>query len=227
MKWSNGYSLFFFLKFFHSLAFMSARQTEAIKRLVESDLDKLVPIDHSWHSQYSSSAYIYIGNLDPRLTEGDIVTVFSQFGDIVDINVARDKESGKSLGYCFLAFEDQRSTVLAIDNMVGYPLVRRPLRIDHVLDYKYPIRYHPTDVDDQGFKQRIAYEPTGAEGKGIGVYNVTESQRKLSAMQQGQARMMHATKIEDEDEAWARSFAESIKKEIKSEYETPVESPPR
>ena len=208
---------------------MSARQTEAIKRLVESDLDKLVPIDHSWHSQYSSSAYIYIGNLDPRLTEGDVITVFSQFGDIVDINMARDKETKKSLGYCFLAFEDQRSTIIAIDNMIGYPLIGRPLRIDHVLDYKYPVRYHPTELDEEGFKKRIPYEPTGAEGKGIGVYNVTESQKKLSAMQQGQMRMMEAnvSKIEDEDEAWAKAFDQSIKKEIKSEYETPIESPPR
>ncbi len=210
---------------------MSGRQIEAIRRLVESDLDKLVPIEHSWHSQYSSSAYIYIGNLDPRLTEGDVITVFSQFGDIVDINMARDKDSGKSLGYCFLAFENQLSTVLAVDNMIGYPLLGRPLRVDHVLDYKPPVRYHPTELDDEGFKKRIPYEPTGAEGKGIGVYNVTESQKKLSAIQQGQSRMMNessmAAKIEDEDEAWAKMFEQSMKQEmIKSEYETPIESPP-
>ena len=31
----------------------------------------------------------------------------------------RDKETGKSKGFAFLAFEDQRSTVLAVDNMNG------------------------------------------------------------------------------------------------------------
>ena len=206
----------------------SGRQSEAaVKRLTESELDKLVPIQHSWHSQYSSSAYIYIGDLDPRLTEGDVITVFSQFGDIVDINMARDKDTGKSLGFCFLAYENQLSTVLAIDNMIGYPLIGRPLRVDHVLDYKPPVRYHPTELDAEGFKKRIPYEPTGAEGKGIGVYNVTESQKRLAAMQQSQTQMMVKESVEDEDEAWAKAFEQSmVKKEIKSEYETPIESPP-
>ncbi len=63
------------------------------------------------------------------------------------------------------------------------------------------------------------------------MYNVTESQKKLSAIQQGQSRMMNeassSTKIEDEDEAWALAFEQSMKQEmIESEYETPIESPP-
>ena len=33
--------------------------------------------------------------------------------------MVRDKETGKSKGFAFLAYEDQRSTVLAVDNLNG------------------------------------------------------------------------------------------------------------
>jgi RNA-binding motif X-linked protein 2 len=190
-----------------------ARQTEAIKKLVDQELQLLTAPNASWHAQYANSAYVYIGNLDPRLTEGDIVTVFSQFGDIVDINLSRDKETGKSMGFCFLAFENQRSTVLAVDNMVGSPLLGRPVRIDHVLDYKPPKRFSETERDQDGLPVRIPYEATGAEGKGVGVYNVTESQRRLS-MQMKAIDSMVKTKPEedlDEDELWALKFEQSLK----------------
>lgn len=32
----------------------------------------------SWHAQYKNSAWIFIGNLDYELTEGDVVCIFSQ-----------------------------------------------------------------------------------------------------------------------------------------------------
>jgi RNA recognition motif-containing protein len=33
------------------------------------------------------------------LTEGDVLTIMSQFGEIVDCNLVRDKETGKSKGF--------------------------------------------------------------------------------------------------------------------------------
>lgn len=39
-----------------------------------------------------------------------------RYGEIVNINLVRDKSTGKSKGFCFLAYEDQRSTILAVDN---------------------------------------------------------------------------------------------------------------
>ena len=42
-----------------------------------------------------------------------------RYGEIVNINLVRDKKTGKSKGFCFLAYENQRSTVLAVDNFNG------------------------------------------------------------------------------------------------------------
>lgn len=189
-----------------------ARQTEAVKKLVDQELQNLTPLNASWHANYSKSAYVYIGNLDVRLTEGDIITIFSQFGDVVDINLARDKETGKSLGFCFLAFENQQSTVLAIDNMVGFQVLGRPIRIDHVLDYKPPKRYSESEKDADGLPRRIPYEATGAEGKGVGVYNVTESQRRLNQRMKAEPQSVKHAEL-DEEQLWAQRFDESLKKQ--------------
>ena len=53
------------------------------------------------------------------------VPVDHRYGEIVNINLVRDKKSGKSKGFCFLAYQDQRSTVLAVDNFNGIKVCRQ------------------------------------------------------------------------------------------------------
>jgi len=37
----------------------------------------------------------------------------------MNINLVRDKDTGKSKGFAFICYEDQRSTILAVDNLNG------------------------------------------------------------------------------------------------------------
>uniref|UniRef100_A0A0N5A9B3 RRM domain-containing protein n=1 Tax=Syphacia muris TaxID=451379 RepID=A0A0N5A9B3_9BILA len=92
----------------------------------------------SWHQKYSSSAWIYVGGLPYELNEGDLLAVFSQYGEIVNINLVRDHKTGKSRGFGFICYEDQRSTILAVDNFNGIKLLKRTIRVDHVEEYKIP-----------------------------------------------------------------------------------------
>jgi len=72
-----------------------------------------------------------------------------RWGEIVNINLLRDKKTGKSKGFAFICYEDQRSTVLAIDNFNGTTLAGRQIRVDHVKDYKPPKEF---DNDDDLIK---------------------------------------------------------------------------
>ena len=45
--------------------------------------------DSSWHHQYRDSAWIFVGGINYELTEGDVVCVFSQFGEIVNVNLGK------------------------------------------------------------------------------------------------------------------------------------------
>jgi RNA-binding motif X-linked protein 2 len=78
----------------------------------------------SWHDEYRDSAWIFIGGLPFDLTEGDIIAIFSQYGEPVNLNLVRHKDTGKSRGFAFLCYEDQKSTVLAVDNFNGIKVIR-------------------------------------------------------------------------------------------------------
>lgn len=66
----------------------------------------------------------------------------------------RDRETHKAKGFSFLMYEDQRSTVLAVDNMNGGKVLGRTVRVDHVRSYK-----HPDKTNAEG--ERVeAEEPT-------------------------------------------------------------------
>ncbi|ORY94147.1 hypothetical protein BCR43DRAFT_495942 [Syncephalastrum racemosum] len=85
----------------------------------------------SWHYQYRDTSWIYVGNMPFNLTEGDIICIFSQYGEIFNIELIRDKYDGKSKGFAFLQYEDQRSAVLAVDNLNGSDILGRTIRVDH------------------------------------------------------------------------------------------------
>ena len=115
---------------------------QEISRINKTELSKgYINTPASWHAKYAQSSWIYTGNIPHRLTEGDILAVFSQWGEIEDINLVRDDDgkgggTGKSKGFCFLKYEDARSCVLAVDNFNGIKLLGRSLRVDHVEDYR-------------------------------------------------------------------------------------------
>jgi RNA-binding motif protein, X-linked 2 len=56
----------------------------------------------------------------------------------MDLNMPRDKDTGKTKGFGFLMYEDQRSTILAVDNLNGARVLEKTLRVDHVKNYKQP-----------------------------------------------------------------------------------------
>lgn len=43
-----------------------------------------------------------------------LMWIIFRYGEIVDVNLVRDKGTGKSKGFAFIAYEDQRSTNLAV-----------------------------------------------------------------------------------------------------------------
>ncbi|KAL4739844.1 hypothetical protein BDV11DRAFT_169754 [Aspergillus similis] len=133
------------------------RQVQALNK---RELEHAVPPEASWHADYRDTAYIYIGGLPFDLSEGDIVTIFSQYGEPVHVNLVRDKETGKSRGFAFLKYEDQRSTDLAVDNLGGATVLGRILRVDHT-------RYKKRDEEeDTNNVAKLMGETTGKEADG-------------------------------------------------------------
>lgn len=113
----------------------------AIQQLNKRELEAGISPEGSWHTDYRDTAFIYIGGLAFELSEGDIITIFSQYGEPVWVKLARDKETGKSRGFAWIKYEDQRSCDLAVDNLGGATIMDRVVRVDHA-------RYKPRDDED-------------------------------------------------------------------------------
>lgn len=115
------------------------RQTQALNK---RELENATPPSASWHADYRDTAWIYVGGLPNDLSEGDVCIIFSQFGNPTHLNLIRDKETGKSKGFGFIKYEDQRSCDLAVDNLGGSEVLGRLLRVDHT-------RYKKKDGEDE------------------------------------------------------------------------------
>jgi RNA-binding motif X-linked protein 2 len=110
-----------------------------IQRINDLELARgLTHTSASWHAKYSNSAWINIGSLPSNLTEGDVLCIFSQYGEIDDVHLVREAATGKSRGFAFVKYEDARSCVLAVDNLCGSKVLGRMLRVDHVERYRLP-----------------------------------------------------------------------------------------
>ncbi|KAH3688006.1 hypothetical protein WICPIJ_001000 [Wickerhamomyces pijperi] len=111
-------------------------------KLSEKELELNIPFSQSWHQDYSETAYIHFSSLPYDLTEGDILIIFSQYGIPVHMKLVRDKETGQSRGFGWLKYEDQRSTVLAVDNLNGTKILGRIIGVSHAV-------YEERDRDEE------------------------------------------------------------------------------
>jgi RNA-binding motif protein, X-linked 2 len=136
----------------------SIRSTRALNK---RELESAVPPSASWHADYRDTAWLYVGGFPFDLSEGDLVTIFSQYGNPTHLNLIRDRETGKSKGFAFLKYEDQRSCDLAVDNLGGAEVLGRMLRVDHT---RYKKR---EDEDEETWRiERLEGEEEGVNGNG-------------------------------------------------------------
>merc|ERR1712190_267538 len=98
----------------------------------------------------------------------------------------------------------------AVDNMNGFQLLNRTLRVDHVNKYKAPKKLDEDNLDENGDPKLLEYNATGAEGKGYKVYNEIDSQKRIDEAAGRRRERAAADRKEadpeDEDEKWAKEF---------------------
>lgn len=74
-------------------------------------------------------ASLYVGDLDPDVTESMLFEKFCQAGPVLSIRVCRDMISRRSLGYAYVNFHQPGDAERALDTMNFEPLKNRPMRI--------------------------------------------------------------------------------------------------
>ncbi|KAJ5451233.1 Nucleotide-binding alpha-beta plait [Penicillium cf. griseofulvum] len=165
----------------------SIRQVQALNK---RELEHAIPPEASWHADYRDTAYIYIGGLPFDLSEGDI-------------------ETGKSKGFAFLKYEDQRSTDLAVDNLGGATVMGRLLRVDHA-------RYKRKDEEEeQDNVARLMGDPsiTESKGKEIDRRKATEIEERRPILKE-EKELEELIRNHDEEDPMKEFLIEEKKEEI-------------
>lgn len=73
---------------------------------------------------------IYVGNLAPDVTEEDLKTAFTAFGQVQTATVIKDKFSGESRGFGFVEMPAKAEAQTAITEMNGKDLKGRTLNVN-------------------------------------------------------------------------------------------------
>ena len=213
-----------------------------IQRLNEEELNFNISGTASWHYKYRDSSYIFICGFPKEVTEGDLVIVFSQYGEIIDCRIVRDKKTGKSKGFGYICYEDQRSTILAVDNLNGIKIGEKFILVDHVEEYRLPKEFEQSDDEIDNYdenkkydksenKEKIEYKLTGPDGKGWGKDRVLSKEDEIMFDNIRKEEIRNENKIKknvvnqncilelneefdnEEKPLWEKKFVEIVEKE--------------
>jgi RNA recognition motif-containing protein len=63
------------------------------------------------------SKRIYVGNLSFKLTEEDVRNLFSEFGEVQDVHLVKDRETGRLRGFGFVEMDEEgaQQAISALD----------------------------------------------------------------------------------------------------------------
>ena len=73
---------------------------------------------------------LYIGNLPYSATAEEIRALFEQVGEITDVAVISDRETGRSKGFGFVEMATEDLAQEAIRRFNGYSMNNRPLTVN-------------------------------------------------------------------------------------------------
>jgi RNA recognition motif-containing protein len=73
---------------------------------------------------------LYVGNLAFSTTEDAIREAFKEFGEVSEVRLMLDRDSGQSRGFCFVTMADPKAATKALTQLNGQMLDGRALRVD-------------------------------------------------------------------------------------------------
>jgi len=72
---------------------------------------------------------IYVGNLPYSVTRDELSQLFSPFGEVADVNVITDRQTGRAKGFAFVEMDDAGAQE-AISQLNGSEIGNRTLTVN-------------------------------------------------------------------------------------------------
>jgi len=73
---------------------------------------------------------LYVGNLSYDSNKESLRAAFSQFGEVTDVHIVTDRQTGQSRGFGFVTMSSQTEADMAMQSMNGADLDGRRLRVN-------------------------------------------------------------------------------------------------
>ena len=73
---------------------------------------------------------IFVGNLDFNTSRDQVQTLFSEVGEVRDVFLPTDRESGRPRGFAFVEFTSDEDAAKAIEKFNGFQFSGRALRVN-------------------------------------------------------------------------------------------------
>lgn len=138
---------------------------------------------------------LYVGSLHFNITEEMLRGIFEPFGKIDDIKLIRDHETNRSQGYGFISFHDSEDAKKALEQLNGFELAGRPMKVGHVTERQGEIQGASMLDSDEMDRAGIDLGATGrlqlmaklAEGTGFQIPEYAASALNISQQTPGVA----------------------------------------
>ncbi len=73
---------------------------------------------------------LYVGGLPYQTTEHDLIDLFEQVGQVTEVSVITDRETGRSKGFGFVEMSDEQAARSAIERLNGTLLGNRTITVN-------------------------------------------------------------------------------------------------
>lgn len=73
---------------------------------------------------------LYVGNLSYSTTQESVRTLFEQVGEVAEVNLITDRETGRPKGFGFVEMGTEEGAQEAIRRFNGFSLDNRPLTVN-------------------------------------------------------------------------------------------------
>ena len=83
------------------------------------------------------SVQIYVGNMNYRMSEDSLKSVFEEFGSVNSAKIIMDRETGRSKGFGFIEMESQEEAENAITQLNDAEVEGRRLRVNFARPKNY------------------------------------------------------------------------------------------
>ncbi|MEO8381750.1 MAG: RNA-binding protein [Acidobacteriota bacterium] len=77
---------------------------------------------------------VFVGNLDYNTRREEVQTLFTEVGEIRDVFLPTDRETGRPRGFAFVEYANEEDAAKAIEKFNGYQLGGRALRVNAAED---------------------------------------------------------------------------------------------